>query len=104
MRRCRSLWRRCRLRRIRARRPPECLSICRFIKNEEKKMPSEKVQSIISTLDTLSVLEIAELSKALQEHWGVQAAAPVAVGGFPGAGAAGAAAAGGAAGPTAPVV
>lgn len=59
-------------------------------------MASEKVQSIIDTLDTLSVLEVAELSKALQEHWGVSAAAPVAVAAMPGAGAA---AAGGAAGP-----
>jgi large subunit ribosomal protein L7/L12 len=61
-------------------------------------MPSEKVQSIMSTLDTFSVLEISELAKALQEHWGVTAAAPVAMGAMPG-GAAGAAAAGGAVGP-----
>jgi large subunit ribosomal protein L7/L12 len=61
-------------------------------------MPSEKVQSIMSSLDTLSVLEIAELAKALQEHWGVTAAAPVMMGGMPGA-AMGAASAGGAAGP-----
>jgi large subunit ribosomal protein L7/L12 len=61
-------------------------------------MPSEKVQTIMSSLDTLTVLEIAELAKALQEHWGVSAAAPVAMGGMPGA-AMGAAAAGGAAGP-----
>lgn len=56
-------------------------------------MASEKVQSIINTLDTLSVLEVAELSKALQEHWGVSAAAPVAVAAMPGAAAAGGAAA-----------
>lgn len=55
-------------------------------------MASDKVQAIIDTLDTLSVLEVAELSKALQEHWGVTAAAPVAM-----AAAAGGAAAGGAA-------
>ncbi len=61
-------------------------------------MPSDRVQSIMSTLDTLSVIEIAELAKALQEHWGVSAAAPVAVSAMPGA-AMGAAAAGGAAGP-----
>jgi large subunit ribosomal protein L7/L12 len=61
-------------------------------------MPSEKVQTLMSTLDTLSVLEIAELAKALQEHWGVTAAAPVAVGAMAGA-PMGAAAAGGAAGP-----
>lgn len=60
-------------------------------------MASDKVQSIIDTLDTLSILEVAELSKALQEHWGVSAAAPVAMA-MPGA-AAGGAAAGGAAAP-----
>ncbi len=59
-------------------------------------MASDKVQSIIDTLDTLSILEVAELSKALQEHWGVTAAAPVAVAAAPGA------AAGGAAGAAAP--
>lgn len=60
-------------------------------------MASEKVQQIISTLDTLSILEVAELSKALQDHWGVSAAAPVAMA-MPGMGM-GAAAAGGAAAP-----
>ncbi len=40
-------------------------------------MPSDKVQNIINSLDTLSVLEVSELAKALQEHWGVTAAAPV---------------------------
>ncbi len=59
-------------------------------------MASEKVQSIMDTLDTLSVLEIAELSKALQEHWGVSAAAPVAMGAMPSASGG---ASGGAAGP-----
>lgn len=61
-------------------------------------MASDKVQSIIDSLDTLSILEVAELSKALQEHWGVSAAAPVAVAAMPGAGAA---ATGGAAAPAA---
>jgi large subunit ribosomal protein L7/L12 len=41
-------------------------------------MASEKVQGIIDQLNGLSVLEISELSKALQEAWGVTAAAPVA--------------------------
>jgi len=49
-------------------------------------MPSEKVEKIIEQLNGLSVLEISELSKALQEAWGVTAAAPVAVA-APGAGA-----------------
>jgi large subunit ribosomal protein L7/L12 len=60
-------------------------------------MASEKVQGIIDQLNGLSVLEISELSKALQEAWGVTAAAPVAVA-APG----GAAAGGGAAAPAAP--
>ena len=42
-------------------------------------MASEKVQAIIDQLNTLSVLEISDLSKALQELWGVSAAAPIAV-------------------------
>lgn len=33
---------------------------------------------LISTLEGLSVLELAELNKKLQEKWGVSAAAPVA--------------------------
>jgi large subunit ribosomal protein L7/L12 len=41
-------------------------------------MASAKVQNIIEQLSALNVLEIAELSKALQEAWGVSAA-PVAV-------------------------
>lgn len=51
-------------------------------------MPSEKVQAIIDQLNTFTVLEIAELSKALQEAWGVSAAVAAA----PAAPAAGAAA------------
>jgi large subunit ribosomal protein L7/L12 len=35
---------------------------------------SEKVQAIIDQLNTFTVLEISELSKALQEAWGVTAA------------------------------
>lgn len=64
-------------------------------------MASEKVTQIMSTLDTLSVVEIAELAKALQEHWGVTAAAPMAMGAMSGmvGAAAGGAAAGGAAAP-----
>jgi large subunit ribosomal protein L7/L12 len=47
---------------------------------------------IVDELSGLSVLEAAELSKMLEEKWGVSAAAPVAVAAA-GAGAAGAAAA-----------
>ena len=49
------------------------------------------VEQIAEQLDKLTLLEAAQLSKLLQEKWGVSAAAPVAVGGVPG-GAPGAAA------------
>jgi large subunit ribosomal protein L7/L12 len=50
------------------------------------------INSLVEQLSALTVLEAAELSKALEEKWGVSAAAPVAV-----------AAAGGAAAPAAAV-
>ncbi|MEJ0062069.1 MAG: 50S ribosomal protein L7/L12 [Alphaproteobacteria bacterium] len=50
-----------------------------------------KLEKIVEDLSTLTVLEAAELSKLLEEKWGVSAAAPVAV----------AAAGGAAAGPAA---
>ena len=53
------------------------------------------VEEIAEQLDKLTLLEAAQLSKMLQEKWGVSAAAPVAVAAVPGA--AGAAAGGGAA-------
>jgi large subunit ribosomal protein L7/L12 len=43
-----------------------------------------KVEQIAEQLDGLSLLEAAQLSKLLQEKWGVSAAAPVAVGALPG--------------------
>ncbi len=52
------------------------------------------VEQIAEQLDRLTLLEAAQLSKMLQEKWGVSAAAPVAVAAGPGPGAgAGAAAA-----------
>ena len=57
-------------------------------------MASEKVQAVIDQLNGFTVLEIAELSKALQEAWGVSAAVAMAP-------AAGAPAGGGAAAPAA---
>ena len=47
---------------------------------------------IVDELSKLTVLEAAELSKLLEEKWGVSAAAAVAVAAAPGAGAAAAAA------------
>jgi large subunit ribosomal protein L7/L12 len=53
------------------------------------------VEQIAEELNKLTLLEAAELSKMLQERWGVSAAAPMAVAAMPGVG--GGAAAGGAA-------
>jgi len=41
---------------------------------------SEKLQKLVEELDALTLKEAAELSKILQERWGVSAAAPMAVG------------------------
>jgi ribosomal protein L7/L12 len=38
-----------------------------------------KLDKLVEDLSTLTVLEAAELSKLLEEKWGVSAAAPVAV-------------------------
>ena len=51
------------------------------------------VEQIAEQLDKLTLLEAAQLSKLLQEKWGVSAAAPVAVAAVPGAAGAGAGAA-----------
>ena len=55
---------------------------------------SEKLDQIAAQLDALTLMEAAELSKLLQEKWGVSAAAPVMMGAMP---------AGGGAAPAAPV-
>jgi large subunit ribosomal protein L7/L12 len=44
------------------------------------------LNAIVDQLDQLTLLEAAQLSKMLQEKWGVSAAAPVAVGALPGGG------------------
>ena len=44
------------------------------------------LNKIVDELSSLTVLEAAELSKLLEEKWGVSAAAPVAVAAAPGAG------------------
>ncbi len=41
----------------------------------------EKMEEIVSTLSGLTILEISELVKKLEEQWGVSAAAPVVVAG-----------------------
>ena len=40
---------------------------------------AENLEKIVDDLSTLTVLEAAELSKMLEERWGVSAAAPAAV-------------------------
>ncbi|NTV89632.1 MAG: 50S ribosomal protein L7/L12 [Clostridiales bacterium] len=51
-------------------------------------MASEKVLKLIEDVKVLTVLELSELVKALEEEFGVSAAAPVAVAAAPAAGAA----------------
>src|SRR5271154_2478071 len=53
---------------------------------ERKKMAD--TNQIVEQLSGLTVLEIADLVKKLEEKWGVSAAAPVAVAAAPAAGAA----------------
>jgi large subunit ribosomal protein L7/L12 len=49
---------------------------------------SEKLEKIVAELDSLTLMEAAELSKMLQDKWGVSAAAPVMMGAMPAAAAA----------------
>ena len=44
---------------------------------------SEKLEKLVEALDELTLLEAAELSKLLQDKWGVSAAAPMAMAGMP---------------------
>ena len=44
------------------------------------------LDQLVEDLSSLTVLEAAQLSKMLEEKWGVSAAAPVAVAAMPGAG------------------
>ena len=47
---------------------------------------SEKLDNLVKQLDELTLLEASELSKMLQDKWGVSAAAPMAMAGMPMAG------------------
>jgi large subunit ribosomal protein L7/L12 len=49
---------------------------------------SEKLEKIVAELDSLTLMEAAELSKMLQDKWGVSASAPVMMGAMPAAAAA----------------
>jgi large subunit ribosomal protein L7/L12 len=44
-------------------------------------MASDKVNSIIESMEALNVLELVELKKTMEDKWGVTAAAPVFAGG-----------------------
>jgi large subunit ribosomal protein L7/L12 len=44
---------------------------------------SEKLKKQVESLSELTLLEVAELVKMLEEEWGVSAAAPVAMAGMP---------------------
>lgn len=50
-------------------------------------MASEKITKIMEEIKSITVLELSELVKALEEEFGVSAAAPVAVAAAPAAGA-----------------
>jgi large subunit ribosomal protein L7/L12 len=52
----------------------------------------EKFQGLVDQIEKLSVLELSELVKVLEDKFGVSAAAPVMMGAMPAAGGAGAAA------------
>jgi len=43
----------------------------------EEKVLSDKLQSVVSTVEALTVLELADLVKALEEKFGVVAAGPM---------------------------
>lgn len=51
-------------------------------------MASEKINAIIESVKTMTVLELSELVKAIEEEFGVSAAAPVVAAAAPDAGAA----------------
>lgn len=53
---------------------------------ETKVEVSEKLAGIISEIEKLSVLELSELVKALEDKFGVSAAAPMMMGAMPAAG------------------
>jgi len=59
--------------------------------NRRKNMAKLSIDEILDAIKELSVIEAADLSKKIEEEFGIQAAAPMAVAGVaPGGGAAGA--------------
>lgn len=60
---------------------------------EEKSEPTGKFKELIKSIEEMSVLELSELVKALEDRFGVSAAAPMMMGAMPAAGGAAAEAA-----------
>lgn len=60
--------------------------------SEEKKEIPAKFTALIAEIDKMSVLDLSELVKTLEDHYGVSAAAPAMMMAAPAAGGAGAAA------------
>ena len=56
--------------------------------SEAVKLSSSNAQSAMEAIERLTLIEMAELVKALEDRFGVTAAAPMAFAGVPGAGAA----------------
>ena len=55
---------------------------------EKKAAPSKSIEKILESIEKMTVLEMAELVKALEDKFGVSAAAPMAMMAAPAAGAA----------------
>ncbi|MEI6266875.1 MAG: 50S ribosomal protein L7/L12 [bacterium] len=54
--------------------------------DKEKAAPSGKFKELIKSIEDMSVLELSELVKALEDRFGVSAAAPMMMGAMPAAG------------------
>jgi large subunit ribosomal protein L7/L12 len=61
------------------------------MENEEKKEVPAKFKGLVEQIEKLSVLDLSELVKVLEDKFGVSAAAPVMMGAMPAAGGAAAA-------------
>jgi large subunit ribosomal protein L7/L12 len=60
-------------------------------KTEKKAAPSKNIENILESIEKMTVLEMSELVKALEDRFGVTAAAPMAMMAAPAAGASAAA-------------
>jgi len=71
----------------------EAIEEAKPAKEEKKPEPSGKFKELIKSIEDMSVLELSELVKALEDRFGVSAAAPMMMGAMPAAGGAAAEAA-----------